>query len=364
MYKSNLLDAKQGLELLQGQVDFERNLKESHLADTTKISIDSVDSHTRTNRIKLHVAGVDIVSLVDRPFIHKFGQQLWNDLDSYEKIEDRWKKAIRNSAFLSELLTAIKESGLKVRYFTDGRLNRAYGYMGENFVDVDQIAFRNDFLEKFKEFEAFDQKDTKFQITKHGDLIEFFNINSPGYQTEFRYGIKHAKNNGYDAYKTIWQRLVLICTNGLTDFRTENTLKWNHNQAANLEEFISTSLESGIGNQQFLEEQIALRMDSPLEKELTEELVERLSLANSTKDRLRDRLRIEIQHTGRNEWSMSQAMTHLGTHDRHISIRTKSQMTTVGTLILEQSIHGALSNGARLQNDGYYGLVLPNSFAA
>ena len=179
MYKADLLDKKRGLDLLSTQVDFESNLKEAHLADTTDISLVHDYTRTRINNVILHIGDLEIFGLVDRPFMHKFGRQLWNDIESFEQIETRWDKSIKTPNFLPELLKSVKESGLRVRHYNNGKANRVYGYIGENFVDVDQIEFRENFLEKCREFEIIDPRETKFKVTKHGDIIEFFKINSP-----------------------------------------------------------------------------------------------------------------------------------------------------------------------------------------
>jgi hypothetical protein len=63
---------------------------------------------------------------------------------------------------------------------------------------------------------------------------------------------------------------------------------------------------------------------------------------------------------GNNEWALSQALTWLGSHDRHISTWSKQQLTTLGTEVLESSLPKVLTAKASAKGDGMFGILLPD----
>ncbi len=72
-----------------------------------------------------------------------------------------------------------------------------------------------------------------------------------------------------------------------------------------------------------------------------------------------NRLEVEAKSVGGNERALSQALTWLGSHDRHIGHWTKTQLTSLGTEILENSLPHVLPSESLIQGNGMYGMVLP-----
>lgn len=199
------------------------------------------------------------------------------------------------------------------------------------------------------------------EIGKFDEVIEYFRFDNQGFQTEYRYGLVYARNNGYESYKVIWERYVLICTNGLKSWKGSN-FSWKHTKEMDLYDFIENTVKDGIGNQKFLEERISISRESQLNRDNIGELMARLSLAQASKTRVMDRLAIESKAVGYNEWALSQSLTWLGSHEKAIPMKSQQQLIGLGTDVLEYSLDKVLEEESKLFFDGSYGLVLPKGF--
>lgn len=357
-YTHNLAEEQKVIAQLTALVNLESTVKEVDIdAPPTAQMNDSGQA------LRLVHKGRIFQGRVDRPLMHQIGARIWPEAREYSDVARRWQEAFETDKV--QLESAIADSftryDLKLRYIEQGGANQIYGIVSPHFREVNQLAFREAFLQEARRSTALVAKTKRLGRTRFGHIIEFFHFDSPGFQVGFDYGLVYARNTGYDAYKVDWGRLVLVCTNGLTLWEDHNRSKWHHNHRVDLSVFLSRTVAEGIGNQQFLENRIRLSRDTELLPDATDELLSRLSLATATKLRLAKQLEEESRVVGANEWALSQALTYLGTHDRHMSFNTKRQLTELGTDILERSLTEVLAKDAAVGRDGTYGLLLPSS---
>ncbi|MDD2740658.1 MAG: hypothetical protein PHV02_00155 [Rhodocyclaceae bacterium] len=342
------------LELLNQRVQFEKNVVVQPIDAPVQVEL-ARDGKTA----KFFHRNTELLASVERPLMHQLGSRLWITQD-FAAINQRWKSTPAQQ-LEQELASVFQRHDLVVRHYRDVRgVNRVYGFVTPAFVDVNPLDFRQRFIEQIRLNTAISPKCGSLTRDKNGDLMEWFDFQSPGYQTEFRYGLHYARNSGYDAYKVHWGREVIICTNGLKRWES-SVSRWKHTRELAVMDFIEETVREGIANQQWLEERIHNAQDTQLAEDIFRELMARLSLAAATKERLHSRVEVEAEVVGRNEWALSQAMTWLGTHDRHMSFWIKQQLTDLGTELLENSLKKVLEVDVKPRGDGRYGIVLPQA---
>ena len=337
-------------------VNFEKNIKQIEAERPVKVRL-AKDG----NSLQVTYDGVILNGVVDRPIKHQLGGRAWGGNNGYEHINHMWRKKFSDNPedLEHELVAVFRNNDLFIRYSTDSKgQNNIYGVVSPHFIDVNQLDFRHHFLEKIRKDTALNPDSLGITTSKYGEVTEFFDFNHPGFQTKFRYGLVYAKNNGYDAYKVNWEREVLICTNGLTGWQSSES-RWKHTKEIDLDAFISSTVNEGIANQEFLERRIKISQEKALRQSVMNELMERLSLAKASKNRIKNRLHIESCSVGNNEWALSQALTWLGTHERSFPFSVKPKLTDLGTKILENSLVNTLDANAQVDRSGMYRLLLP-----
>jgi len=308
---------------------------------------------------------VQIRSNVDRPIKHQLGGRAWGDGMEYKHINNIWeKKFFENRSELElELADVFKKNDLTIKYKQDNRgKNNIYGIVTPHFVDVNQIEFRQNFIEQICSITALVPKSENVSISKFGQITEFFKFDNPGFQTSYKYGLVYARNNGYEAYRATWGRLILCCTNGLTVWEGQKQFRWKHTREIKLSDFILDTVNEGLENQIFMETRINTSKETTLNQSTYMELLDRLSLALASKERIRVRLEAETKNVGCNEWALSQALTWLGTHKSGIPFGMKQQLTDLGTDILEKSLTTTLLKEQKVDFSKKYGLILPKEF--
>jgi len=341
---------------LESLVEFEQSVKNIDIEKPIQIKFVNGKIQLTTHD------GIKLYGAIDRPLIHQIGGRAWGIDLGFKKINEKWENKYKsNLAELEyDLASAFRKNELSIRYYTDRKgYNHIYGIVTPYFLDVNQFDFRQTFLEAIKENSYI--KPISLGITKNkktGQVFETFMFNNNGFQTDYEYHLNYAKNNGYSAYNINWGREVLICSNGLTEWRGENS-QWRHTKKIELSNFISTTVAEGVGNQEFLEKRIETLKDTPLKTSSFNELMERLSLARASKDRIIERLSIDSNDVGNNEWALSQTLTWLATHERALPFSVKPQLTDLGTKILEVSLDTLLMKQPRTDGRGRYGLILP-----
>ncbi|QEP41876.1 hypothetical protein D5085_01155 [Ectothiorhodospiraceae bacterium BW-2] len=339
-------------------VRFEQNIQSHRLTAAVRVTIDK-----KGKELQLWHDGTVFRGKIDRPLIHQLGGRAWGQ-SAYTTIEQRWNNLFQQDPrqLEQELSALFAQHELLIRYYRDSRgANQIYGVVTDKFVEVNQLAFRQQFLEQIRDNTALVPQSYGMKRNRSGDVIESFKFDMQGFQTEYRYGLIYAKNSGYDAYKVSWGRMVLICTNGLKAWRGTN-FRWKHTREIDLTDFIQTTVNDGIGNQKWLEDRIGAARGHALNSGSMTELMGRLSLAKASIERVNSRLRVEANDVGYNEWALSQALTWLGNHERYISNWGKRQLIGLGTDILENSLDQVLSEESRRYVDGSYGLLLPQDF--
>jgi len=311
--------------------------------------------------LAIRYAGRTLRGDLNRPLMHQLGGRLWPDEAEFSDVAERWQTRfeLNKSQLESDIATVFTRHDLTVRYFDQRGTHQIYGVVSPQFVRVNQLDFRNAFLEEVRRSTALVPQTKSVGRTLYGNSVEFFHFDSPGFQVDLDYGLVYARNTGYDAYKVDWKRYILICTNGLKGIDSQNQYKWYHNGHVDIGAFLTQTVKEGVRQQKLLEAKIEAARATTLDRETLGGLLHRLSLAEATKQRLAERVTFESGMVGQNEWALSQAFTYMGTHDRHISFRTKTQFTGFGTDILEQSLDSTLEDGARIGKDGCYGLLLP-----
>jgi hypothetical protein len=316
------------------------------------------------NGIKLTYDGVEICGVVDRPLKHQLGCRMWMNKNDYSEIEEIWQDRFSTnlSGLEDELASAFRKNDLSIRYFTDSKGQKnIYGIVTPHFIDVNQLDFRQNFLDTTLNHTAEIPESCGFERSKYGKVTEFFKIDAPGFQTKYRYGLVYAKNNGYDAYRVDWGREVLVCKNGLTIWKGSK-YRWKHTKEIHLNNFIANTVKEGLENQQFIEDRINASKERSLHEYKLKELLARLSLAQASKMRIQNRLDVELNDVGNNEWALSQALTWLGTHEKYVPSSTKPKLIHLGTSILEKSLTSVLNTKAQIGWDGHYGFILPVDF--
>jgi hypothetical protein len=348
-----MLNTQKQLEPLLKRVQFEQGVVHLPFDSPVQVKLAN-DGQT----VEFHHGQQVLMAKVERPLIHQLGSRLWNT-QSYEKIADEWRSmdvGHREQA----LASVFRNHDLVARYFVDvNGVNRVYGFVSPNFVDVNPLSFREQFIEQMRQTTSLAVRSDGLVRLKNGDVMEWFDFHSTGFQAEYRYGLHYARNSGYDAYKVYWGREIIICTNGLKTWEG-SVSRWKHTRELAVGKFIEETIQEGIGNQQWLEQRINTARATQLAKDEFDELMARLSLASATKERVRSRVDIDAQDVGRSEWALSQALTWIGSHDRHIATWGKQQMTTLGTEVLEKTLPQVLTAKTNTKADGMYGILLPN----
>lgn len=358
MHQTTASNEQQVIAKLNRLVDFERQVKEVRIDAPPKVQL-AADG----KGIQLQYGGQAFQGAVDRPIVHQLGGRIWPQAESFKDVAKAWDLRFKqNRAQLeSDIASVFERYDLSVRHVQKGNAKRIYGIVSPQFVEVNQLDFRAKFLDAARRHGGFVAQTKRVEQTPFGNVVEFFQIDSPGFQIGLDYGLVYARNTGYDAFKVQWGRYVLICTNGLKRWESHSRSKWNHNQEVDLGDFLNNTLQEGIGHQAFLEERIAKAQTQSLSQEQTRTVVDRLSLAAAPKRRLTSQIASESRRVGENEWALSQALTYLGSHDRDVSFWTKRQFTDLGTDVLEQSLDEVLRSKPAIGRDGRYGIVLPHS---
>jgi len=339
-------------------VNFEKGLETTSLDKSVQVKL-SADGTT----IDLLLNNRKISATVERPIIHQIGGWAWGSEKKYEEINDLWRQGFKQRENLEQELSAVfSRYDLVARHYrTSDGSDKIYGVVTPNFVDVNQLDFRERFIENIRKKLGVNPQSRGVSRNGYGNVVEYFDINQSGFQTNYYYGLVYARNSGYQSYKVNWGRLVIVCSNGLTEW-TGSRFHWKHTRKVDMSDFIDSTVDEGVGHQKWLEERIEASRSRSLTEECVIELLSRLSLAKASKTRIEDRLKVEVNDVGANEWALSQALTWLGSHEKAIAPRARAILTDLGTNVTQDSLNGLLAANTKLNRDGTYGMVLPADF--
>jgi hypothetical protein len=339
-------------------VNFEKGLETTPLDNSVQVKL-SADGKT----IDLLLKNRRLTAAVERPIIHQLGSRAWGHDKNYKEISQLWIQGFKQRGDLEQELSAVfNRFNLMVRHYriSNGH-DKIYGIVTPNFVDVNQFDFRERFVEQLRQKIGTIPQSRGISCDRSGNVTEYFDINHPGFQTEYNYGLVYARNSGYQSYKVDWGRLIIICSNGLTEWKGSQ-FRWKHTREVDLSDFIDSTIDEGVGHQKWLEERIEAAQARTLPVDGFKEFLNRLSLAKASRTRIEDRLKTEAKDVGANEWALSQALTWLGSHEKAIPPRARNQLTVLGTNVTESSLKGLLAEDTKSHLDGTYGIVLPADF--
>ena len=348
------------MDALSKLVDFEENQIKTVLVDS-QAHVTLLYEKNRKYRIKITIKKEDYYGILERPLIHQLGARIWGAGCEYETIEDNWFN-MPKITLESEVSKVFSANELVIRYHKSYGQNAIYGVVTPHFVNMDQMEFRRTFYEQIPGISELKPMSNGLTTTKYGDVVEHFDFISPGFQTELKYGLVYAKNNGYDAYKAEWGQLILICSNGLKSWQGTGTNKWTHTKRVSIRDFIERTVMEGINHQRIIEDKINRKKEVNIDKAAFDELLHRLSLPQSIKERIIARLALEAQSLGDCEWALCQSLTYLGTHESAIQRWSRQKLVGLGTDILEDSLLGYLERDSYVEPDNRYGILLPRGF--
>lgn len=347
---------------LENLVSFEKAIQVYQIKSHIPVLVRLVNEN---KSILIKQAGHSFVANLSNQIIHQLSTRLFPECsNNFATICLKWSEGININKVIFEVQIgeALRKSGLLIMYHPRNSENLIYGIVSDAFVKINQIEFRTSFIEKMMQSGMLDLN-SKFLINKYGQLIEQFDYNDNDGLIKFSYLLYHARNNGYNAIKVQWGRVVIVCTNGLTLVDGGDTMKLQHLRSVSIEEFVKKSLLEGIERKLATEERIERTISQSLEKESFSEFMSRLHLSDVSKERVRNRLKEEIRVVGSNEWALSQALTWLGTHERYLMNRPKHILMEAGSMILDHSLKLFLEMDTyTTAGENAYGALLPKGF--
>ena len=290
-----------------------------------------VEIRQESREFRIHLSGLTIRGRLTPALLHQIGNRIWPGLGL--------KETIKQVAGVKDLeclfVRALSDSGNMLRYYETEDGANLYGLTFADFVEMDQRLFRRHLMNAMaplgiaptgQVFEtAFDEIVEEFDIprSQEGEV---------GLSCRVIYGL----NSGYSSYRLRWGRVVLVCSNGMTTFEDVGRDRWLHNRNVKIDDFVHGSVESAFSRLSALERKILCSKARRLQERDCCLFIERMVLARSTKKRLDSRIELEFGSTGSNEWSLSQALTYLGSHERAIPPRVRARLTALGTKIIDE----------------------------
>jgi hypothetical protein len=339
-------------------INFENQVKNLYTSDSKKINV-SIDG----DYIRINVDGNTIISRNDRKTRHQIGSRIWKDAD-IDTIVNNWVNLELSSPDELEFFIgkAIKDNNLVIKYFNDRGVLFNYGIVSPYYKDMNQRDLYNDLIHALR-------SNSNIELFADSSSIDsFYNrikLKADNSKTGYEMIVHYPKNNGYDSFRIYWKRYILICTNGLLEYKNTFTNQLKHNQKINVREFIVGAVNNGIENRLITDMKIEEARLRNLQNQLLGDLFHRIHLAKATKNRIAQRLNEEILVTGNNEWSLSQAMTWLASHDKHIGLEPKKILKAAGTKVLELGLEKFLNDESshKANQDKSLGVLLPTNFA-
>lgn len=333
---------------LDSLIEFESNVKSFPMERSVSVRL-----APRSDFIILSVDGMDFVGRIDSKMIHQLGSRLWPKLSLVET-ESIWKKQIPND-LCTLLSAALSYSDSVLRYYEELGTRYIYGVTSSGFVEMNQRHFRG--IISAELIKKGISPNGKVSLTPFGEVVESFLVPGRGTQVGLTCKVIYGRNNGYSSYRLHWGRVVLVCSNGLTAFRNLVSDRWIHTKSVDISEFASNSVSDAYNHLSLVEKQIADARDRAVNYSLLDQFMTRLVFARSTKDRILARLDHEFRDTGPNEWSVSQALTYLGQHEKAIPFRVQDKLTRLGSNLLERTLEHLATEPAKITSSGFYDIL-------
>tara|TARA_R110002072_G_C7974114_1_gene535143 strand:+ start:4410 stop:5450 length:1041 start_codon:yes stop_codon:yes gene_type:complete len=328
-------------------IDFERQIKSTPLIGSVTVELPS------RKELSIKIAGREFLGHLDSKLIHQLGSKVWPNLDRSTTVM-RWQN-LSQVDLIEKLQKALSNSGYDLRYNELEGVSKVYGITSPSFVEMNQATFRNVLIKSLRPLGI--QPRRRALHTPYGEVAEEFAIPGSRHQVGLTCNVVYGLNNGYSSFRVNWGRVVLVCKNGLTAFKCTERHRWIHNNVIKIEDFARKSVEAAYSHLSDVEKQISAAQHRSLNYSLLDQFMTRLTLANATKRRVSSRLSYEFNDTGLNEWSLSQALTFLGQHEKAIPLRVRDDLTRLGSSVLEEPLLQILSSPGVVTPSGFYGIL-------
>jgi|GEM_PF-3088717 hypothetical protein len=142
-----MLDSRKVDNLIQNLVNHENSMKQLDVEAPIKVQL-SKDGKT----IQFIHNGLVLNGAVERPLIHQLGSRAWGQNQDFNLIAERWKQMFKNNRveLEQELASTFNRHNLSIRYHSYKGQNQIYGIVIPHFVDVNQLEFRQHFMEQIR----------------------------------------------------------------------------------------------------------------------------------------------------------------------------------------------------------------------
>jgi hypothetical protein len=318
-----------------------------------------------TRKIEFRSAGrIVFVASVERPIVHQIGSRLYGFNQEWENISMQFSHDLHEdrAALERRIVEVLQRHDLVALVRDTGSVVGVYGIVSKSFQRVPVSCFRSS-VHRLLARLGKSHQDSVLRLSSYGGIYETFPAIFVSPQVRFDLQVHYPRNNGYDAGHLSWNRSVIICSNGL--FRSDRITRyrWIHLASSSMNKALEEALHAGEELRHFTENRIQSSMERPLDRHQYRELRNRLYLAEVSRERVDHRLALEAKITGITEWSLSQALTWLGTHERALTRRSKEVLQEVGTGVLETGLEAYLREHVRLFDDGEpAGPLLPQQY--
>jgi hypothetical protein len=303
-------------------------------------------------KVDFQIDNIAFHAPLNRPTIHQLGSRLWDEeKGDYGSIIEKWDQQYRsNKQVLAEnIANRLKEKSSVL--LVAEQTNRLYGIISDQFTHIDPLTFRDRFIEAYSSIGMPLKNQDNVSKTPFGELIENYSFNETSLREvnePIQYTLKviYGLNNGYSSFRVKLGRLILVCKNGLTEFEGIKSAKLKHTKDADVSLFANSVKDEVLAYNTRLQVNIKKAKDQRIISDQVNELFQRLHVATVVKNRIRERFDIEMENSGRNEWALSQAFTHVGTHfyktgnDKH----HERILTEVGSEVLDNNVEGLLKS--------------------
>lgn len=328
--------------------NFEARIKKIPLSHHASVQISP--SHSQ---ISISTAGEVFLGSLNPQLIHQLGSKIWRNRDRVATAQ-LWNEHI-NSDLTHLLEGALSKSGSVLRYYDSGNVRHIYGLTSPHFVEVNQSVFRGVLVETLDRLGIAPKEEVS--KTPFGEVVEEFSVPLQGGEVGLSCRVVYGLNNGYSSYRLNWGRTVLICKNGLTTFENKRQDRWIHDGCVDIGHFATVAVESAFNHLSIVEKQILDARERAINYSLLDQFMTRLAIANASKERVSARLSHEFSDTGPNEWSVSQALTFLGQHEKAIPFRVRDDLTRLGSTLLEQPLAQLVASPAVITSAGFYDIL-------
>jgi len=332
--------------LLTNLVDFEKKLIDIPVRNII------VSFNILKNQIIIKENTSEYVAQLNNNIIHQICSRIWQNIN-LNNAKSKWENLINTDIeLLKELIQkAIEKNPITLRVYKSGNNNIIYGIVGQYYKPINQIDYRNELLTKMKNYNIIPT--IKFIINKNS-VSEIFSVNKRNINIKLDLIVNYPKNDGYHGFYTAWGREIIIRTNGLIEIKSSTNFHKKHNSDLNINQYLKEVFSEGQNIYKFTDENILKAQETTLNKDLLDNFLCRLNIASVSKERVINRLKIEIMENKNSEWALSQALTWLGTHEKHLYQRPKNILKEAGTKILDLTLNKYLEDENNVATENLY----------